>query len=177
MSLPLLAPNSWHTILLVLALGLGCEGAVLLFGSLWTQQRRREHALALLPIAAFVWVLLVARSVQAQSSYWVSYVAFQATNYPQLYTLTQEEYKLAIGDINRLGSTALGVTEGMVLVGGALLLGWYQPARRQEPEPWKREALTQVIDEANDLEIIIEPMNRALGDSGWLATGGTENKA
>jgi len=166
MSLPLLSPNTWHTTLLSLALGLGCEGAVLLFASFTTKQRWRERILALLPVATFVWMLLLARSVQAQTTYWVSYFAFQATYYPSdtylpLYLQTQEEFKQVIANINRLGWTAVGVTEGMVLVGGALLLRWYQPAqRRQEPKPRKREDLTQVMDEASDLEIVIEPMNR-----------------
>src|SRR5262249_36287674 len=131
--------------------------------------RWRERAAALLPTIACIWVLLLARNTQEQSSYWSNYFAFQASyypagDYPLLYVQTQEEHLLALATINQLGWTAIGVTEGMVLIGGALLLRWHSLAAGYRRLWNGAGAERQAANEANTLDITIEPIDMARGD-------------
>lgn len=170
-----LSPASWHNILLVLALELACEVAALVFVSTWIKPRWIERALVALPVAAFMWILWLARSFQTQLDYWSSYYAFLYANYPPdryslLYAQTQEDYRAAIGSAtqgaNHLGWTAVLVTEGMVLLGGVLLLYWCAPGRRSAEKPAPPAPAHGEHDEEEDgkLEITIEPLSRPYND-------------
>jgi hypothetical protein len=77
-----LSLGSWHTILLGLALELACEAAGLVFVSYWTERPWRERALVAAPLAAFMWFLWMARSIQTQLDYWAGYYAFLYAHYP-----------------------------------------------------------------------------------------------
>lgn len=163
-----LSLSSWHTILVGLAVELACEAAALLFVSTLADRRWHERALVALPLAAFVWVLGVARGIQLQLDYWSSYFAFLSAHYPPnkyplLYEQTQHDYRLAIAattdSANHLGWTAVLLTEGMVLLGGVLLLYWYTQARRGIPAKPPSPAPPKDDGEDGALEITIEPLS------------------
>lgn len=164
-----LSLGSWHTILVWLALELACEATALVFIAIWTERRWYERALIALPLAAFVWILWLARSIQTQLDYWTSYYAFlyahyPPDSYPTLYAQTQQDYRAAIGGamagVNGLGWTAVLVMEGMVLLGG--LLYWCAPGRpRRSPAKSPPPSAPAPLDgEAGELEITIEPLSR-----------------
>jgi len=162
MDLPQLSLSSWHTILLGLAVEVAFENAVLVALSFWTQCRWRERVLVVVPLAAFVWLLATARIVEAQRTWWSHYFAFLALHYPLgmyplLYPPAQQEYQSVVESAARLGWTAVLVTEGMVLLGGLLVLRWVRGV-------WWDRTTTLVRPmpaegEAGELEIMVEPLS------------------
>ena len=165
MSIPRLSLNVWEGVLLGLALELGAVAAGLLFVSAWAKRPWRERLLALVPVAVFVWVVLLARGLRAQAEYWAHYLAFQAADYgprayPGLARQTQHDYGLVVESVNRLGWSAVVVTEGIALLGGALALRWWRARRRTLQGPL---ASARVAGENGEPDISVEPLRRRRG--------------
>jgi hypothetical protein len=161
MVLPQLGLSAWHTILIGLAVEVALENAGLVALSFWTQRRWSDRVPVVVPLAAFVWLLATARGIEAQLTWWSHYFVFLAVHYPGyslLYDQTQQEYLPVVEGVNRLGWTAVLVTEGMVLLGGLLVLRWGQGVW------WSRTTALvhpmQAQDEAGELEITVEPLGR-----------------
>lgn len=168
MDLPQLSLNSWHTILVGLALEVAIENAGLLFISFWTQRRWSDRVPVVVPLAAFVWLLATARAIEAQLTWWSHYDIFLAEHYPPsmyplLYPQAQQEYQSVVEGTARLGWTAVLVTQAMVLLGGLLVLRWGRglwwghTTTLVHPTPAK--------DEAGELEITVEPLSRPQCDN------------
>jgi hypothetical protein len=161
MALPELSLGAWVSVLIGLALELGCVAGVLLFASYLVGRRWSERLLVIVPVAAFVWMLPMARGVQAQHDYWTSYLAFQVAHYPpsaypELARQTQQEYADVLQRVSRLGWIAVLVTEGCVLLGGALALRW---SRHPRLASQGRRAATHADVEAGESDITVEPLN------------------
>jgi hypothetical protein len=165
MSVPQLSLSVWQSVLLGLALELGVVAAGMLFVSAWAKRPWRERLLALVPVAAFVWVVLLARGVRAQAEYWAHYLAFQAAHYapqayPDLARQTQRDYGLVVEGANRLGWTAVLAAEGVALLGGALALRWWRARRHPRQGPL---TLARAAGEAGEPDITVEPLSRRRG--------------
>src|SRR5215469_4521271 len=145
MAVPRLSLSSWHTIVLGLALELAFENAGLVYVSVVTERRWCERVLVFVPLAAFVWMIGIARGIQLQLTYWSSYFAFIAASYPDYYTYLysqpKQDYQHVVDGVNGLGWTAVLATEVMVLFGSILLLrwgsavGWWGHGRVATPPP------------------------------------------
>lgn len=153
--------GSWHTVLVELALEVGCCAPILAFFSIVWRRRGLPTILALLPIAANVWIVLLTRDAQIQDDYWQHYLTFVAEYYPaDAYPLlaqqTQQDLDAVTQAFDHQGWAAVFVTEGTVLLSGFLLVRWYGP-REQESVP-----VMQTPSEGSDgeLEISVEPIER-----------------
>lgn len=121
---PALAPLVvWHRIVVVDALVLAVEAALLVFG---TQYRRRpwfERLLAVAPAVAFLWVAYVARDLQGTYIDWQNYANWITTHYPPAFAQhTFDGLDDAVAGAERLGWLVFIVTLGMMELGWALLL-------------------------------------------------------
>jgi hypothetical protein len=169
MVFPRFGLSSWHTIVLGLALELAVENAGLIYVSVVTRRRWGDRVPVVVPLAAFVWMLGTARGIQIQLAYWLSYFAFVSVHYPPYYSLlygqTQHDYQLVVDGVNRLGWTAVLVTEMMVAFGGLLLLRWGSAVGWWGRRPSTPSAVALMPDEedeveAGELEITVEPLRR-----------------
>jgi hypothetical protein len=161
MDLSQLGLSSWHTILTGLAVELALENAALVSLSFWTQRRWSDRVPVVVPLAAFVWLLATARAIEAQLTWWSHYDVFLAEHYPLgmyplLYPQTQQAYQSAVEGAARLGWTAVLVTEGMVLLGGLLVLRWGRGVWWGPTTPLVHPVPAE--DEAGELEITVEPL-------------------
>jgi hypothetical protein len=121
---PLLAPLVvWHRTVLVYAVLLALEGALLVFV---TQLRRRpvfEQLLALAPIAAFLWVAYIARDIQATYLNWYTFVSWVMDHYPPVFAqYAYDGLDAAVAGVQRTGWIVFVVTLSMGELGWALLL-------------------------------------------------------
>jgi hypothetical protein len=115
--------------------------------------------LALMPMAAFAWIALLARDAQIQDVYWQHYLTFVTESYPAdtlLAHQTQQDLAAATQAFDPEGWAAVFVTQGTVLFSGFLLVRWYGP-REQGDAP-----VVPTPSEGSDgeLEITIEPLGR-----------------
>jgi hypothetical protein len=156
-----LSLDSWHTVLVELALEAGCFVPILAFFSMVWRRRGLPSVLTLVPMAAFVWIALLARDAQIQDAYWQHYLAFVAEYYPaDAYPLlaqqTQQDVDAATHAFDSEGWTAVFVTQGTVLFSGFLLVRWYGPRERGGAP------VVPTPSEGSDgeLEITVEPMER-----------------
>jgi hypothetical protein len=150
---PVLAPLIvWQRIIVVYAVLLAAEGALL---AVVTQLCRRpvfERLLALAPAIAFCWAALVAREMRLTAAGWSAYVSWVLAHYPA--SFAQHAYDgldAAVTHAQRTAVLVLMVTLAMGVLGWALLL----PQHAAAPIPVEAAApATQ--DDA--LEITIEPI-------------------
>ncbi|HEV8190798.1 MAG TPA: hypothetical protein VGP82_04845 [Ktedonobacterales bacterium] len=81
MYLPQLDLSVWHSLLVGLTVQVGSEAAAPLFVASWAGSPWRKRILAAMPFAAFVWLSLAARDVQAQIDFWSHYRPFLFAHY------------------------------------------------------------------------------------------------
>src|SRR5579885_2931399 len=158
MYLPQLDLSAWHAILVGLAVQLACEAAAILFVSMLVGRPWRDRLLAAVPFAAFIWLALAARGMQAQSDFWSHYLAFQQTYYPpdacsMLAQQTQQDYANVVADANRLGWVAVLVAKGLATLYGVLLYRWFTPRR-----PSAKEA-QPAQDDGDEVQFRVEPLH------------------
>jgi hypothetical protein len=113
----------WHRTVLVYAVLLALEGALLV---LVTQLRRRpvfEQLLALAPVAAFLWVAFIARDMRATYLDWYTFVTWVTAHYPPAFV--QHAYDgldEAVAGVQRTGWIVFVLTLSMGELGWALVL-------------------------------------------------------
>ncbi|HKV84733.1 MAG TPA: hypothetical protein VJN88_09265 [Ktedonobacterales bacterium] len=162
-----LALQSWQHVTLGLALELAIGSAYLLFIALTGRRWRRDIALALPPLAAFVWMVRVAGSMRAQTIYWSSYARFVDAHYPPgryplLAAQTKDDYTRAVTAATHIGWTAVVVTECVIVLTIILVRQWTLPRWKAAPVV----APAQLPDDTgNELEIVIEPLGVEGGDT------------
>ena len=152
--------SEWYHILLGLSVELGVAAAGLVFVGFWVERRWSERCLVLVLVASYVWMVLMARGMQVQGNYWAHYLGFVADHYPPaayplLAQQTQQDYHLVLESTNRLGWTAVLVTEMTILFGGVLLLRWCAPHRHDAKPPM----LPAASAEDGELELTFEPLS------------------
>lgn len=159
MYLPQLDLSVWRAILAGLSAQLACEAAAVLFVSSWAGRPWRERILAAIPFAAFIWLALAARDVQAQVDFWSRYLAFQLANYPpDAYPLlaqqTQQDYASVVEGVNRLGWIAVLITETLAALYAALLFHWFAPHKQDD------KIVAPIQEDGDEVEFLIEPLDR-----------------
>jgi hypothetical protein len=163
MMFPRFGLSSWHTIVLGLAVELAFENAGLVFVSVVTERRWRERVLVVVPVAAFVWMMGTVRRIQIQLTAWSSYFALLGAYYPTdpslLSAQTLQDYQHVVDGVNRLGWTAVLVTEMMVLLGGMLLLRWGSAVEWWGRTPMSKARLPdEDARDAGEFDVTVEPL-------------------
>lgn len=156
-----IALRPWQHVTLGLALELAVGSAYLLFIALLGRRWRRDMLIALPPIVAFAWMMLVSASLRAQAIFWSSYMRFVGAHYPMLTAQTKDDYAHAVASATRLGWIAIVVTECVVIL--SLLLLRRILLQRHDAAPVV--TMPQALDDAgNELEIVVEPLSVESGD-------------
>jgi hypothetical protein len=108
MELTSLGLSAWYHVLLGLSVELGLAAGGLLFVACWVNRPCWERSLVVVFVAAYVWMVLMARGVGLQAAYWTHYLAFVAQYYPPAFDpllaqQTQQDYQLVLESTNQLG--------------------------------------------------------------------------
>ena len=160
--LPLLL---WCQTILLYAVFLGLEGPALLLAAYRYRRPRAERLVAIVPVAAFCALLVVARALLDTYTYWRAYTAWILLHYPPAYlpallNQTAQGTGQSTNGVATLG-IGLSVLTALLLVGGwALLLRWQSPPPI-EPHTETPTAATPTGEDPEALEITVEPLEVA----------------
>ncbi|HEY7834383.1 MAG TPA: hypothetical protein VIG30_12480 [Ktedonobacterales bacterium] len=170
--LPLLI---WRQIILLYALLLGLEGPALLLAAVRYRRPRVERLAAVVPVAAFCALLVVARALFDTYTYWHTYAAWEVVNYPSRYWATMlnqtaQDAAPSVSGVQSLGIVLAVLTAALLAGGWALVIRW----QAQPPPSARRHAPVETAPASQSdasLEIAVGPITGPLADEPTGAEG------